>query len=212
MNKYSVFCDMTEKEISDILLCLNSEEKKYKKGDIITEFTAMSENVGIMYDGLAYLLSNNTEGETNILDYYEQGNIFGNRFSPNTNENLYYLIAKTKCTINFFNYDRFILQCKKNCQNHLKFINNIIFSSSYKSAVHINVLSQRTIQNKLLMYFEAISRKNNSNQFKLPLPLSDLADYLAVDRSAMMRKLKKLNDDKIICSKGTNITLLPHNS
>ena len=208
MNKYSVFFDMTENEISDMLLCLNSEEKKYKKGDMIMSFATMSENVGVMYDGLAYLLSVNTDGEKSIIEYYEQGNIFGNKFSPNTNENLYYLVAKKNCTVKFLKYDCVISLCKKNCQNHRKFINNIIFSTSSKSRLHINILSQRKIRNKLLMYFEFISRQSETNKIKLPLPLADLADYLAVDRSAMMRELKKMNDENIISSKGTNITLI----
>lgn len=208
MNKYSVFCDMTEKEISDVLVCLNSEEKKYKKGDIIMRFSTLSENIGIMYDGLAYLMSVNTDGEKSIIEYYEPENIFGNRLSPDTNENLYYLIAKKNCTVNFFKYDSVIAQCKKNCQNHLKFINNIIYSTSAKSRLHINILSQRKIRNKLLMYFDFISQENDSNTIKLPLPLSDLADYLAVDRSAMMRELKKMNEENIISSKGTKITIM----
>lgn len=208
MNKYSVFCDMTEKEISDVLVCLNSEEKKYKKGDTIMRFSTMSENVGIMYDGLAYLMSVNTDGEKSIIEYYEPENIFGNRLSPDTNENLYYLIAKKNCTVNFFKYDSVIAQCKKNCQNHLKFIDNIIYSTSAKSRLHINILSQRKIRNKLLMYFDFISQQSDSNKIKLPLPLSDLADYLAVDRSAMMRELKKMNEENIISSKGTKITIM----
>ncbi|MGN1457992.1 MAG: Crp/Fnr family transcriptional regulator [Acutalibacteraceae bacterium] len=208
MNKYSVFCDMTEREISDTLLCLNSEEKKYKKGDIIMRFTSMSENVGIMYDGLAYLMSVNTDGEKSIIEYYEPQNLFGNRLSLDANENLYYIIAKKNCTVKFFRYDLVISQCKKNCQNHLKFINNIIYSTSAKSRLHINVLSQRKIRNKLLMYFEFLSQQSDSTTIRLPLPLSDLADYLAVDRSAMMRELKKMNDENIISSKGTKVTIM----
>ena len=50
--------------------------------------------------------------------------------------------------------------------------------------------------------------QNNSNAFTLPMPFSDLADYLAVDRSAMMRELKKLNDEKIIKTTIRKITLL----
>ena len=35
-----------------------------------------------------------------------------------------------------------------------------------------------------------------------------LADYLAVDRSAMMREIKKLNQDNIIKSDKRKVTLL----
>ena len=43
------------------------------------------------------------------------------------------------------------------------------------------------------------------------MSLSNLADYLCVDRSAMMRELKKLNDEKIILSEKKTVTILNSN-
>ena len=53
-----------------------------------------------------------------------------------------------------------------------------------------------------------LSRKNNSKSFDLPLNYTSLADYLAVDRSALMRELKSLKDDNIIKDINKRITLL----
>ena len=44
--------------------------------------------------------------------------------------------------------------------------------------------------------------------FVRPFSLTDLADYLSVDRSAMMREIGYLKDDKIIEKNGNSITLL----
>ena len=44
--------------------------------------------------------------------------------------------------------------------------------------------------------------------FKLPFSLTDLADYLSVDRSAMMREIKLLKEDGFIEKIGNKITLL----
>ena len=43
-----------------------------------------------------------------------------------------------------------------------------------------------------------LSKKKKSKRFNLPITYIELADYLSVDRSAMMRELKKLKSDKII--------------
>ena len=43
--------------------------------------------------------------------------------------------------------------------------------------------------------------------FILPFSLTDLADYLSVDRSAMMRELKLLRDEGFIEKNGNKITL-----
>ena len=47
-----------------------------------------------------------------------------------------------------------------------------------------------------MTFFEYIKTEKGKNTFYLPLPLSDLADYLSVDRSAMMREIKKMNGGK----------------
>ena len=43
-----------------------------------------------------------------------------------------------------------------------------------------------------------MSAKNFSKTFTLPFSLTDLADYLSIDRSAMMRELKNLKNEGII--------------
>ena len=71
----------------------------------------------------------------------------------------------------------------------------------------IEILSNKTIRNKLLAYFKVISKKNNSKIIYLPYNYTDLADYLGVDRSAMYRELKHLKDEGLIETKNRKITL-----
>ena len=59
-----------------------------------------------------------------------------------------------------------------------------------------------------MTFFEYIKTKKGKNTFYLPLPLSDLADYLSVDRSAMMREIKKMNEENIIISEKRKITVI----
>ena len=44
--------------------------------------------------------------------------------------------------------------------------------------------------------------------FTLPYNYTDLADFLSVDRSAMMRELRSLKEDGFIEKNGNSITLL----
>ena len=72
----------------------------------------------------------------------------------------------------------------------------------------IEILSKRTIREKLLTYFNIITTKTINKSFTLPFSLTDLADYLSVDRSAMMLELGYLRKDNIIEKNGNKITLL----
>ena len=62
----------------------------------------------------------------------------------------------------------------------------------------VELLTKRSIRDKLLGYFTILSTRTLCKSFSLPFSLTDLADYLSVDRSAMMRELKSLKDDGII--------------
>lgn len=70
------------------------------------------------------------------------------------------------------------------------------------------MLTKRTIRDKLLGYFSILSTRNLSRTFELPFSLTDLADFLSVDRSAMMREIRNLKDEGFIKKSGNKLTLL----
>ena len=72
----------------------------------------------------------------------------------------------------------------------------------------ISMLTKKTIRNKLLEYFNIMSKKYNSKYIYLPFNFTNLADFLAIDRCAMSRELKYLKDEGFIEIKDKKITLL----
>ena len=74
--------------------------------------------------------------------------------------------------------------------------------------MRIELLTKRSTRDKLLGYFSLLSTRKLSASFELPFSLTDLADYLSVDRSAMMRELKLLKEDGFIEKVGNRIILL----
>ena len=71
----------------------------------------------------------------------------------------------------------------------------------------VDVLSRRSIREKLLCYFRQLAGKAGNDTFTLPFSLSVLADYIATDRSAMMRELKRLREEGTVESDGRKFTL-----
>lgn len=205
MIKYTPFAYMTTNETAELRGCMCTENKIFKKGDIIMQLPDYKEYLCIVNSGIAHLIRIDINGTRSIIDYYEASDVFGAQFSPDTSEDTFFVIAKESCSVTFVNYNKLLTRCDNNCDKHLRFLNNIILTAMEKSQIHIDVLSQRTIRAKLLTYFKYLQMKNNSNSFHLPLSLSDLADYLSIDRSAMMREIKKMNTDGIIHSNGNLI-------
>ena len=50
-------------------------------------------------------------------------------------------------------------------------------------------------------------RRKIAGRFKLPMSYTALAQYLSVDRSAMMREIKNLSDEGVIKRDGRNVEL-----
>ena len=48
---------------------------------------------------------------------------------------------------------------------------------------------------------------SRGGEFSLPFSLSALADYISTDRSAMMRELKKMRDEKLVDIQGRRVLL-----
>ena len=72
----------------------------------------------------------------------------------------------------------------------------------------IEVLTKKTIREKLLEYFYDLQKEQSSNIIKIPFSKIELAEYLAIDRAAMMRELKKLKEEQIIEIKNREITII----
>ena len=72
----------------------------------------------------------------------------------------------------------------------------------------IQILTKKTIRNKFLEYLNLQSRSKGSGNIYLPYSYKDLADYLAVDRSALAREISSLRQEGFIETKGRKITIL----
>ena len=102
-------------------------------------------------------------------------------------------------------------KCNPRCKFHSELISKLpilIINNTIKLNTRIELLTKKNIRDKLLTYFNILSSNKLSKTFLLPFSLTDLADYLSVDRSAMMRELSHLKKEGIIEKKGRKIKLL----
>ena len=83
----------------------------------------------------------------------------------------------------------------------------LIADKTLSLSERVEVLSQRTIRDKLLCYFAQSARQAGAPCFRLPFSLSALADYLCVDRSAMMRELSRMKKEGLLDSNRREIVL-----
>lgn len=191
--------------------CIKMQKKTFPKGSIITTYMEKRKQICILISGKADLIRYDSNGNKDIIDHFNPNDIFGEAFYPvNTNNELFALAVENTEVILFL-YDDIRIKCKNNCKFHSTLVSKLlelVLNNSIHQNTRIEILSKRTIREKLLSYFSILSSKCYSKNIILPFSLTSLADYLSVDRSAMMREIKSLIDEGFIIKNGNKIRLL----
>ena len=126
------------------------------------------------------------------------------------NEDSTFLVSTTKTEVLFIDYHFILKDCQIHCRYHNFVLNTLMefmFSKTISLNSKIDILSQRSIKDKILTYLKKEALKKNSKTFTIPYSFQELADYLCIDRSAMMRELKNLQKEKKIKKEGRTFTI-----
>ena len=190
--------------------CFLGEIKEFQENEIITTFLIRRNQFCILLDGEAQLLTYDKEGNKKIIYCYKKNDLFGEALFKIYIDRELFVLAKKKCSVLFFPYDT-IENCNKHCLFHLELLRNLpdlILNGIAEQNFRMLLLSHKSVRDKLLTYFQNLARENSSKNIEIPFSLTDLADYLMIERTAMMRELKRLKDENIIKKNNNKITLL----
>lgn len=191
--------------------CSKVQKKNFKKDEIITTYINKRNQFCILVNGEADLVRYDYDGNKTIVEHFTQNDIFGEVFYIISTNNELFVKARKNCEVLFFSYKNLKQKCKYNCKFHQVLNDNLselILNKVTLLNTRIELLAKRSTRDKLLGYFNVLSSRHFSKTFSLPFSLTDLADYLSVDRSAMMREIKFLKEEGFIEKIGNKITLL----
>ena len=203
------FFNITDDDKIKLLKDLEALTYTFDKNEEILKKIKNRNFIGIILEGIIQIIKTDYNSNRTIIEELSDNDIFGSKISSLSN-NEYTITTKDKTNIIIIDYEQLI---KSNNTNNYynKFIKNlleIIINSINDKNNRIEILTKKTIRNKLLEYFKIVSTKNKSKNIYLPFTFTDLADYLAIDRSAMTRELKYLKEEGFIEIKNKRITLL----
>lgn len=191
--------------------CHKVQKKTFAKNEVITTYIQKRNQFCILVDGNADLVRYDLNGNRTIVEHLSKNDIFGEVFYQVTINNELLVEAREKCKVLIYTYNDIHTKCRNNCKFHQKlseYLPELILSKVTDLNMRVELLTKRSTRDKLLGYFSLLSTRTLSKTFSLPFSLTDLADYLSVDRSAMMREMKLLKDDNLIEKNGNKITLL----
>ena len=191
--------------------CNKIQKKVFLKNEVITSYIEKRNQFCILLNGNADLVRYDLNGNRTIVEHFSKNDIFGEVFYTITTNNELLVEAREKCEVLFYFYNDLHYKCKNTCKFHEKLsedLPELILNKVTNLNMRIELLTKRSTRDKLIGYFSMLSTRNLSKSFSLPFSLTDLADYLSVDRSAMMREIKLLKEEGFIEKNGNRITLL----
>ncbi len=207
-----MYCDFNIKEFTKQLQnsCTKIQTKKIKKNNTITTYIKNRNQICILVNGKADLIKYDINGNKTIIETLKENDTFGEIFFPMTTNSDLFVIAKEDCEVISFIFDDISKKCSRTCKFHETLKTNLLnlfIKKIVNQNIRIELLTKRSIREKLKSYFSSLSKNSSIKTFYIPISYTDLADYLSIDRSAMMRELKSLQEENIITRKGNKITL-----
>lgn len=206
----SLFKDITPDNKSKLLKILETSNFTYQKGVNIAYLFQDKESIGLVIDGSLDIIRIDYNGTRTIIETIYEDEILGTSLTSLLS-NDYEIITREDTKILWLDYNVILGINDIKYSYYNQFIKNLLMIALEKNTQkneRIEILTQKTIRNKLLEYFRIEALKNRSKIIYLKSTWQDLADYLAIDRSAMTRELKNLKEEGFVSVKGRVITLL----
>ncbi len=195
-----------------MLGCTGYHISTFRRGDIVAFEEENIKHVGIVLSGAVDMVKEDLWGNRTMLVRTRKGDVFGETFACGSdNLSVVTFTVSEDATILFMPFDRVMHNCTMACQFHLKLIENMVRVIANKNRDlmrKVEVVSKRTIREKLLAYLSIQSQVQQSRYFEIPLGRVELAEYLCVDRSALTRELAKMKDDGLIDYDRNNFRML----
>ena len=211
MQNIVLFDKISQNSLEQMISCFKPVLKSFQTGETIMQKSYADKKIGVLLNGTAHLYYFDANGTSAVLEHYTENSVFGEYFMLPIESFEYLIVADSQCRVLFLDYNHIIHPCEKSCEYHSQLIGNIIQMTVEKVrmlTLRINIMSQKTVRQKILAYLEYQSIINNSDSFTIPMSLVELSDYLCVDRSAVMKELHNLRRQNQIESKGRQFRLL----
>jgi CRP-like cAMP-binding protein len=195
-----IFNGINQEDRCRMIKCFDTEKRKYKSGSLISDYYNPETMIGVVLSGSVIMVTYDVNGTRNIIERIEKQGIFGKLFTFSISyKNNVETICEENCEILFFRYEDLTKRCAKSCQCHSQVIENLLNLISEKAILlseRIEVLCQRSIEDKLLCYLNIIKEKTpDGTNPRIPFSITALSDYLCVNRSALQRTIKKMRED-----------------
>ena len=206
----NLFANLSDKEIQKLKQILKANTITYRKNVNILSNRTREDYIAIIDNGNLQLIFTDYNGNKTVIEDLTTGEIFGTLTSSLKNDEIT-CITKEETQITYIEYNQITNDEIIKNGFYIIFVKNLIKLLSDQLSrcnQRIELLTKRNTRDKILGYFNHQAIIKGGKTFIMPITYTELASYLSVDRSSMMREISYLKEDGFIKTTGKRITLL----
>ena len=197
-----LFDGLSPEDRNAILGCVGYHIHAYKKGQTVVFEEDHVRHIGILLSGSVDMIKEDIWGNKTLLLRVRKDGLFGESFACcEDNMSIVSFVVSQDAQIIFMPFDRVMRSCSMSCSFHHQLLENmvkIIASKNRDLMRKIEVVSKKTLREKILAYLSLQAQTQGSQAFEVPLGRVEWAEYLCANRSALTRELVKMQEEGLI--------------
>ncbi|MCR5347295.1 MAG: Crp/Fnr family transcriptional regulator [Fretibacterium sp.] len=195
-----LFEGIEPEDAEDLLLRLNPVRMSCDRDEFILSCGDCPSSIGILLSGAAQEFREDFWGHRTILSDVEPGDVFAEIYAllPDVPMEVSILAVEPSEAL-FLDVDQALRS--RGDGPHVLFVQNLLAMVARKNLIlsrREEILSKRTIRERLMTYLSAESFHRGLSRFEIPFSRQELADHLSVDRSALSNEISKMKHDGVI--------------
>lgn len=202
ISKLPLFEGIQFDDLEAMLKCIGYQIGSYKKGEIIAFEEEHIQHIGIVLSGAVDMIKEDLWGNKTMLVRIRKGELFGESFACGDDaSSIVTFMATEDVEILFIPFRKVMQTCSRVCTFHHRLTENMVRVIANKNRDlmrKVEVVSKRTLREKILAYLSLQAQINEHRYFEIPLGRVELAEFLCADRSALTRELAKMKSEGLI--------------
>ena len=197
-----LFRGVPAEELPALLARASARTCAFQKGELLLRRGDVTRRLGLVLEGSVHIIREDFWGNRSIVGLAGPGEVFAESYALAGEPLEVSVLAAAPGAALFLEADGLTDARLTANLLHLLARKNLMLTRKMRH------MARRTTRDKLLSYLSAQALAAGSSEFDIPMDRQQLADYLAVDRSAMSAALGKLRDEGVLTFRKNHFCLL----
>ena len=197
-----LFRGVPAEELPALLARASARKCAFQKGELLLRRGDVTRRLGLVLEGTVHIIREDFWGNRSIVGLAGPGEVFAESYALAGEPLEVSVLAAAPGAALFLEADGLTDARLTANLLHLLARKNLMLTRKMRH------MARRTTRDKLLSYLSAQALAAGSSEFDIPMDRQQLADYLAVDRSAMSAALGKLRDEGVLTFRKNHFRLL----